>query len=190
MAKTLSRLNRLVTRLEDLCLVLAGYTLLVIMVIVTVDVFMRYAVNRPLAFSYDLIGIYLITLAFFFSLSGTFRRNHHIGVDIVYDQFSRRWQRVCRLLVALIVSPFAFWILWLAAVQAESSYVRNDVISGAILWPTWIPSAIVAAGFLLLLVRLLLDALALAVALASGSAQVPGESPERAHTPDKEEVLA
>lgn len=176
----LERLNRTFGGIEDLMLRAAGLTTFAIMLIVGADVLMRYVLNSPFSWSYDLISIYLVPLSFFFALSATFRRNHHISVDILYLRYPEAVQRLCRLLVALLFGPFVFWMIWLAALDAHERYVAGDAISGTILWPTWIPSAIVAVGFAALMLRLLLDAVALAAAMLRGSPDVPGESPARA----------
>jgi TRAP-type C4-dicarboxylate transport system permease small subunit len=172
--------NRLAGRVEDLMLRLAGLTTFAIMLIVGVDVLMRYALNAPFSWSYDLIGIYLVPLSFFFALSATFRRNHHISVDILYRRYPLRLQRLARLATALLFGPFVLWMIWLAARDAHDRYAAGDAISGTILWPTWIPSAIVALGFLALVLRLALDTIALLVSFAHGTDDVPGESPARA----------
>lgn len=175
----LERLNRILADVEDLMLRIAGLTTFVIMLIVSADVLMRYALNSPFSWSYDLISIYLVPLSFFFALSTTFRRNHHISVDILYLRYPEAVQRLCRLLVGLLFGPFVFWMIWLATIDAHGRFVAGDAISGTILWPTWIPSAIVAAGFAALMLRLALDAAALAAAMLRGSPGVPGESPAR-----------
>jgi TRAP-type C4-dicarboxylate transport system permease small subunit len=48
----LATIERVVTSIAVICL-------LAIMLIVVADVFMRYVVNRPFSFTYDLVGLYL-----------------------------------------------------------------------------------------------------------------------------------
>ncbi|WP_173934331.1 TRAP transporter small permease [Chelativorans sp. Marseille-P2723] len=166
---------------------LAGITTLVIMLIVGADVGMRYVLNAPFSWSYDLIGIYLVPISFFFALSATFRQNHHISVDILYLRFPQFLQKLARLGVALIFGPFAFWIVLLAVEDSRERYLAGNAISGTILWPTWIPAAIVAVGFSALTLRLLLDGAALIVAFVRGTTEVVGESPARASASVKAE---
>src|SRR3546814_5827562 len=52
------------------------------MLVIVVDVVMRYFFSAPLSWSYDLIGMYLVTLVFFLALADTFRRGGHIKVDL------------------------------------------------------------------------------------------------------------
>src|SRR3546814_8206686 len=55
---------------------------MLIMLVIVVDVVMRYFFSAPLSWSYDLIGMYLVTLVFFLALADTFRRGGHIKVDL------------------------------------------------------------------------------------------------------------
>src|SRR5205823_6628362 len=74
--------------LERALTVIAVVFLFVIMVLVVTDVFMRYALNRPFSFTYDLIGLYLLAGVFFFTVSDALREHAHVGVDILLSRFS------------------------------------------------------------------------------------------------------
>lgn len=181
---SLASINRLVTAAETGGAGISAIASFAVMVIVFVDVGLRYIFNAPLPWSYDLIGMYLVPALFFPILSDTFRRNHHIALDILYLRFPGGWQRASRLLSALI-GLVAFGLLaWRASLNTAAAMARGDVVGGSILWPTWVPLAIAALGFWLIVARLVLDAAALAFALAFGTEGVAGESPERGRQHD------
>ena len=180
----LVRANAAITAMEKAGAWIAGAAIFVVMSIVVVDVARRYLLNKPLPWSYDLISIYLLPLLFFPVLSDTFRLNHHVAVDILYLRMGRTRQRLCRLLTTLTATIVFVPIAWLALDKAGKSYASGDVLAGTVPWPTWIPPAILAVGFGLLVVRLVLDAVALAASLVGGTPDVPGESPERDKLPD------
>src|SRR3546814_5945878 len=48
-------------RLEDAAGILAAIVMFLIMVIATTDVMLRYVFNSPFSWSYDFIGLYLMT---------------------------------------------------------------------------------------------------------------------------------
>ncbi|TAK35904.1 MAG: TRAP transporter small permease, partial [Lysobacteraceae bacterium] len=160
-ADYLRRVNRAVERIEDIGALIAGFSIFIIMIIVFLDVFLRYFLQSPLTWSYDLVSIYLVPILFFLVISETFKRNHHVAVDILYLRFSPIWKRIARLLIALLMLPILGEMIRLSARDAITAYRNHEVLSGAVLWPTWIPLAIVVVGFGLLLVRVLLDAVAL-----------------------------
>jgi TRAP-type C4-dicarboxylate transport system permease small subunit len=167
-----------VERLEYAASTVAALALFVIMLTVFVDVLLRYLFNAPLSWSYDFISLYLMGAAFFFALSETLRRNHHVAVDILYLRLSlraRRWWR----LVGWSLSLALFAVIFVLAVRtAWSRWQGDNVVAGAIPWPTWIPAAIAAGGFLLLLVRLALGVVGISLALLARrplAAAVAGE---------------
>jgi TRAP-type C4-dicarboxylate transport system permease small subunit len=157
------------------------------MLIVFLDVFLRYFFRSPFTWSYDLISLYLVPVLFFLVISETFKRNHHIAVDLLYLRFLETGKRIARLLIALLTIPIVWEIVTLSARDAIDGYRNNEVLSGAILWPTWIPLLVVVLGFGLLIVRLALDAIALIVALTFRTPEVVGESPPRSHAAGHDE---
>lgn len=178
-APTLSALNLNLTRVERLLVGISAAGIFAMMTILVVDVFGRYFFNRPLSWSYDFISIYLMPLVIFLALSDSFRKNHHLSVDLLYNSLSPLVRRALRLATSIIIALVIIPIAWLAFGQASDRYVNDVVIAGTVLWPTWIPSLIVAVGSALLVVRVIMDGLALIVAMAAGSPDIPGESPER-----------
>ncbi len=166
-AGPIDRAARWVGRLEYAASTGAALALFAIMLVVFADVLLRYLFNAPLAWSYDFISLYLMGAAFFFALSETLRRNHHVAVDILYLRLSLRARRLWKLL-GWSLSFVLFAIIFVLAVRTSwSRWAGDNVVAGAIPWPTWIPAAIAAAGFLLLIARLALGVLALALALAA-----------------------
>ena len=184
LAATLSPLNTALTWLERILAAGAAAGILAIMTTVVVDVFGRYLFNRPLAWSYDLISIYLMPLVIFFALSDAFRRNQHITIELLYDSVSPLYQRMSRLLATVVIAAVMLPIAWLAFLQAANRYENKIVISGSILWPTWIPSLILAFGAGVLILRVLVDAAALINAMTAGLENAPGESPARQKRPE------
>jgi TRAP-type C4-dicarboxylate transport system permease small subunit len=189
LAGAFRRAGAAIAWIENAGSVMAGGAIFLVMLIVFIDVFMRYQFRAPLSWSYDLISLYMVPILFFLVVSETFRRNHHVAVDIAYLRFSDKGRRVARLLIALLMAPAVWQIVSLSAQEAAQSYARKEAISGAVLWPTWIPLVIVTAGFGLLLARLALDAAALILALSSGLADVPGESAPRQSATSHDEAL-
>ena len=164
----IDRAARWVGRLEYAAATGAALALFAIMLIVFADVLLRYLFNSPLSWSYDFISLYLMGVAFFFALSETLRRNHHVSVDILYLRLSLRARQFWKLL-GWALSLVLFSTIFVLAVRTSwSRWVGDNVVAGAIPWPTWIPAAIAAAGFLLLIGRLALGVVALALALAAG----------------------
>jgi len=140
--------------LERLCANIATLALFATMLLVALDVFMRYALNRPFSFTYDLIGMYLLAVVFFFTLSDALREHEHVSVDILVQHFPTAGKRLSELATSVTGLTVFCLIAWLGWIRMIDSYRASDVVVGAILWPTWLSIAPVPLGSGVMAVRL------------------------------------
>ncbi len=166
-------LDRALGGIERLFALFAALILVFVMLTVSLDVVMRYAFNRPLGWTYDLISLYLMTALFYLVLSRAFAEGAHISVDILEGRFPTSVRRVCHGTVALVSASIFGVIAWLVAGRTWDDFVSGAATSGAILWPTWLSEILVPVGAGLLTLRLLLHAAAHFGSLATGRDLVP-----------------
>ena len=166
--ESLRRLHGAFRALEAACVVLAGFSLCAIMLVVVIDVVLRYLFNAPLTWSYGLISLYLTASAFFLAISDAAARNHHVAVDILYLRFPDRGKWVARLIGAVVGLPVFTAILCLAVGETSEKWIAGDVLAGHIPWPTWIASLIVVIGAGLMVVRFLFEVVACGTAIVTG----------------------
>lgn len=151
----IERTNRVLAVAEKIFNGIAAIMLLLIMLIVPIDVLLRYAFNSPLAWSYELISLYLMVGLFFFALSGTLSHNAHIGVDILHNYMSPYWRHVSELIGYGLACLVFAGIVYVATISTFNSYVADEVIAGGISWPTWLSTIAVPMGAGLMLLRML-----------------------------------
>ena len=164
----IKRASDALAAIERALTVIAVALLLAIMVLVVADVFMRYVMNRPLTFTYDLIGLYLLAGVFFLTLSDALREHAHVGVDILLSRLPQAGRRLSEIVTAL-AGLFVFVLICKAGFErALENYQDNDVLAGAIPWPTWISAALVPFGCGVLVLRLTLQLAGNVASLASG----------------------
>ncbi|MGO4714637.1 TRAP transporter small permease [Bradyrhizobium sp. 2TAF24] len=162
------RAGDILAAIERILTFIAVAFLFIIMVLVVADVFMRYVVNRPFSFTYDLIGLYLLAGVFFLTLSDGLREHAHVGVDILLHRFSPAGRRLSEIVTAL-VGLFVFGLISQVGFErALDNYQQGDVLAGAIPWPTWISAALVPFGCGVLVLRLLLQLVGHLLSLAAG----------------------
>jgi TRAP-type C4-dicarboxylate transport system permease small subunit len=160
--------GRVLAAIERALTMVAVVFLFVIMVLVVADVFMRYVMNRPFTFTYDLIGLYLLAGVFFLTLSDGLREHAHVGVDILLSRFSPAGRRLSEIVTAL-AGLFVFVLICKVGFErALENYREHDVLAGAIPWPTWISAALVPFGCGVLVLRLVLQLIGNALSLVSG----------------------
>lgn len=161
-------LDRWVGRFEHVLAALAALLMFAIMIIVATDVAMRYLLNSPFPWSYDLISLYLMTALFYFAVSRTLAEGAHISVDIVQYYLSDNARRICQIVYGALSLVLFAVIAWLAWGRTLDDFETGAATAGAILWPSWIADAFVPIGAGLLVLRLLVHVLAHAMSLVTG----------------------
>jgi TRAP-type C4-dicarboxylate transport system permease small subunit len=162
------RLERSLTAVEAALSLLASVILFAIMLIVAADVGMRYLLNQPFAWSYDLVSQYLVLAIFYFCLSRGFATHVHVGVDILHYYVSPRVRRLFALIACIVSAPLFAAISAACFRRAWAAFANDDVIAGAIAWPTWVTIVLVPIGTGLLTLRLVVSGAAHLVAIAGG----------------------
>jgi TRAP-type C4-dicarboxylate transport system permease small subunit len=168
----MSLVLRLLTRVEAVFSFTGAILLFATMTIVAADVAMRYLLNRPFAWSYDLVSLYLVLAIFYFCLARAFTTHAHVGVDILHYYVSARTRRVFALITCVAAAPVFGAIAWVCFWRAWAAFVAGDVLVGAIAWPTWAFIGLAPLGAGLLTLRLVANAIAHALALLGGPALI------------------
>lgn len=164
----MQRASAALAALERALTLIAVTFMFAIMVLVVADVFMRYALNRPFSFTYDLIGLYLMAGVFFLTLSDALREHVHVGVDILVPRFSPAGRRLAEIVTALTGLLVFALLCKVGFDRALDNFQQNDVLAGAIPWPTWISAALVPLGCGVLVLRLVLMLAGHAASLVTG----------------------
>lgn len=152
-------LDKVITLIEKAVISLSGVCLTIIMLLITVDVVMRYVFSSPLSWSFDLISLYLATLLFFAAVSDTFRRGSHVKIDL-FDKVGSVRIRAAMETIGFVASLLLFFLMFKLGIEdGIDSFTKGHVIAGAIHWPTWIPYIVAAMGYGLLSIRIVVSIL-------------------------------
>jgi TRAP-type C4-dicarboxylate transport system permease small subunit len=162
-----------IEKIEAFLSVVASAILFAVMAIVATDVAMRYVFNHPFGWSYDLVSLYFTLALFYFCLSRAYATHVHVGVDILHYYVSARTRRIFALIGCLVSAPLFAAIAFVTFQRALAALSANDVIEGAIEWPTWGYLALAPLGTALLTLRLLADGVAQALAIGGGPELIP-----------------
>ena len=132
---------------------LAGFATLAIVLLISYDVSMRYFFNEPQVFV-DEVASFLEVLVIFGGAAYTFRAGGHVRVDLVTGRIrpaARAWLRVVTLLLGVV---FLTIVLWVTAQSALTAY-RYGRVSAVMLYPLWLPMAVIPAGLALMALAML-----------------------------------
>ena len=164
----LNSLRQWMERFEKVSRTLAAACLIAVMLIVFTDVAARYLAHSPLAWSYDVIGMYLMPALFYLALSDTLAAEHHIAVDLLRPRMPQWLRRVTEVVGNGAAAAVFLLIAWIYGASALDNYASGARVMNAVQWPSWIPEAIVVLGAFTISLRLLGRTIGHATSLVSG----------------------
>jgi TRAP-type C4-dicarboxylate transport system permease small subunit len=132
---------------------LAGFATLAIVLLISYDVTMRYFFNEPQVFV-DEVASFLEVLVIFGGAAYTFRTGGHVRVDLVTGRLrpaARAWLRLLTLALGVV---FLSIVLWVTAQSALTAF-RYGRVSAVMLYPLWLPMAVIPAGLALMALAML-----------------------------------
>jgi len=152
----LRKFDHVLAWLENLLLVVAAVSVLMMMFVTGADVLMRYIFGAPFSWAFDLLTRYLLIAAFFCAFGYTLRVGGHVAVDFFIPKWPARIRRHLLAAGYLLAGVIVLLICWLTAVETVDAWRSDEIISGVIEWPVWLSKIVVPVGLAPLSLRLLL----------------------------------
>ncbi len=137
-------------------------------------IFFGGAIGMTIPSYADFTGFFLAA-ASFLALAGTLREGGHIRVTLLTGLLSRKVQRWFDLGVIALVLGVTLFATWFSFKLVHESWSYNDLSSGIIAVPLWIPQSAIAVGLLILAIALI-DELVCMARGASASWDGKGEN--------------
>ncbi len=98
---------------------------------------------------------FLLAAASFLSLAYTLREGGHIRVALVISRLPKRLHRLVEIWCIGFASTVSLYFSWYIAKLTRESFVYNDLSSGMIAVPIWIPQSFMLFGLIILSIALL-----------------------------------
>jgi len=126
----------------------SGIGVVIMAVVITIDVFLRYVFGKPLLFADD-ISVYCMIFITFVGAALTLKMKRHIRVDMLYKMLPRRAQ--VRMDVATtFIGCFIIWLLtWYTTVWVLYTYQSGYTSPGILQTPMWMPAVALPLGLFL-----------------------------------------
>ncbi len=103
---------------------------------------------------------YALAASTFFGLAYTFRQGGHIRVTLVVQHWTRGARYIQELMVLILGLLLVSFMSFYAVYMVWESYIFEEVSSGYIAVPIWMPQVPVALGILILNIAILDDLIA------------------------------
>lgn len=145
--------SALLARIESVLIGASGLAMAAIMLIVVMDVTLRYIFAAPLTWSYSLIGLYLSGAVFFLALSDTLHNHGHIALDVFVPLLPRPVRHLAQGLGYGASTLFVGAMTMLGYTQARDAFLFDNRVAEAVAWPTWIAYALLTVGMATLFLR-------------------------------------
>ena len=141
--------------------VLVGVSTLIILFVlffVLAEVVARYVFNAPLPGHLEGAEL-LLPMIVFGAVSYTQARNGHVGMTLVIDALPPKIHRRTDIVILVLSMLTCAVLAYFGTKYAYQSWDYDDVTMSPPFWPVWPSAAIVPLGYLLLALRMCLQAL-------------------------------
>jgi TRAP-type C4-dicarboxylate transport system permease small subunit len=152
-------LRRALDVVDSVVMFIGCAMLFALMCVVVADVTLRYIINQPLQWSYEVISNYLMPGLFFLAVSHTLKAHAHVSVDIVHNYLRPRVRYVFEAITALLAIPGFAICTWVSAGKTLEDIQTQATATSGLAVPTWTISVMLPLGFGLLTLRLVLNAI-------------------------------
>lgn len=148
-------LAKLIKGLAFVLMLLAGVSLLLMMIQTAADVALDNLFGAPIEGNLEIISVYHMVLVVFLPLAYVELRHEHINADLLVRLMPRIVQR-CIYVLGGMVSCFFFGILaWQTGLDAIDSYRINEVIMGSVYVTIWPAKMSLPVGFVAIFLAVL-----------------------------------
>ena len=138
----------------------ASFTLMVLMLWIVLDVFLRFGFNRPIPGTMEITGEYFMVIIVFLALSYTYKLGAHITIDIFSVKFPKLVQDLIKVVSNIFVIALMGYTFYVNLELAIENFQRNILTSSSLKYPMAPAYLILSFGFLLLSFRLVLETIA------------------------------
>ncbi|MFC5587733.1 TRAP transporter small permease subunit [Sporosarcina soli] len=149
MKKILIFIMAAITKLNKSMVWIIGTIVLLMSLLLTVDVILRYFFNSPTSWAFSLAtwGTGLLG----FALGGyTLAIEQHVRVDLYFEKFSPRMKSIVDMISAFFLFLMAAALFWFGLGYVIHYYQIGATMTGGLAMPLWIAWLIVPLGGLLI----------------------------------------
>ena len=132
--------------------VVGAVCLLLVALIVTFEVFMRYVFKAPTTWVAEL-SVYLCMAIGLLGAAYALKSDSHFTIDIFIDRLRPVNQRRMKILTNLMGLAYAFVFVHKGVEMVKFSYEMEDRSTGMLETPLWIPELLIPIGGLLLVLQ-------------------------------------
>lgn len=148
-------MEKLIRGIARLLAVLSAVAIVVMVIAIAVDVFVRNATGASLPGMIEIAETAMVT-AVAFGLAWAGVNGEHVAVTLLTDRFNATWTKVIDIFVWTLVAFYTAWLSWSNILHSIQSTEAGEIRFGLVQWPMYPMRWVLTLGFIsLLLVSLL-----------------------------------
>jgi len=128
--------------------VLAAFSILLIMIMVSADVFFRYVFNSPIIGAME-FSLMLMIAVIYFGLGYTEISNRHIVIDLFYKKLNIKYQYIISKINCIILLTISSILFWHSFADFLYSYEINEILPGMASFPKYPSKLCLSLGVLI-----------------------------------------
>jgi TRAP-type C4-dicarboxylate transport system permease small subunit len=128
--------------------VLAAFSILLIMIMVSADVFFRYVFNSPIIGAME-FSLMLMIAVIYLGLGYTEISNRHIVIDLFYKKLNIKYQHIISKINCIILLTISSILFWHSFADFLYSYEINEILPGMASFPKYPSKLCLSLGVLI-----------------------------------------
>lgn len=142
--------------------VLSGFFILLTAILIGFEVVMRYVLNAPTTWTFD-VTLFLIIYSAYLGSAYTMRQGKHVRVEFFTQWLSRYWlpSTVLAMLCNLVLLAFWGFATWTTFRETITAYEFSEVTQSYLRFPMVIPLLAIVLGGALIILQLIADTIRL-----------------------------
>ena len=149
-------LKRLIPRALFVCSTISGWTALIVTLLVTLDVVLRYIFGASIPASMEFTQVLLVLLVFL-SLGRAQEAKQHIRVEFVIEKLSPEKRRYWEIILHLFALAFIAIVFWESIGAFAYSFSTQEYYGGAVRVPIYPARGAILLGCGLMIIQLVKD---------------------------------
>lgn len=141
--------NRWIDTSSNVGGVIAAICLLMVALIITFEVFMRYLFKSPTTWVAEM-SIYLCMAIGLLGAAYALKSDGHFTIDIFIDRLGPENRKRMKIITNLMGLAYSFVFVYKGVEMVKFSYEMEDISTGMLATPLWIPGLLIPTGGLLL----------------------------------------
>ena len=153
--KLVTRVNSIFDRIIEILVVFAGILLISMMVIVCLEVVLRYFFGRPTSWAVEISSIILLYIPFLVA-AWVLRREGHVKMDLVLSHLDPKSQSLVNIITSIFIGAIICLLLtWYGVAVTWDHYQAGYVTATVLRLPKWPILAVIPVGSFLLFIQFL-----------------------------------